>query len=63
MTPLYPAGWFYLKAGDGVLFCMRERVVDPGHNRVICHLLSVTEVLEDVQSVPEDPTNTQQEGG
>lgn len=37
-----------LKAGDGVFSCLAERFVDPGHDGVVGHFLSVTQVLQDV---------------
>lgn len=43
-----------LEAGDGVFSTLPESLVDPGHDGFICHLLSITELLQDVESVPEE---------
>lgn len=43
-----------LEAGDGVFSTLPESLVDPGHDGFICHLLSVTKLLQDVESVPEE---------
>lgn len=42
-----------LEAGDGVLPALPESLVDPGHDGFIRHLLSVAELLQDVEGVPE----------
>lgn len=46
-----------LEAGDGVLSRLAESLVDPGHDGVIRHLLSITQVLQDVEGVPEQRTS------
>lgn len=43
-----------LEAGDGVFSALPESLVDPGHDGFIRHLLSITELLQDVESVPEE---------
>lgn len=42
-----------LEAGDGVLPGLLERLVDPGHDGVVGHLLPVAQLLQDVEGVPE----------
>lgn len=43
-----------LEAGDGVFSSLPESLIDPGHNGVICHFLSVAELFQNVESVPEE---------
>lgn len=50
---------FYLKAGDGAFSSLFEGFIDPHHDGVISYFLSIAEVLQDVQGVPEEDSQFQ----
>lgn len=43
----------HLETGDGVLSRLRQGLVDPAHDGVVGDFLSIAELLQDVQGVPE----------
>lgn len=47
-------GGGHLEAGDGSLVGPCQGGVNPGHDGVISHLLAVTQLLQDVEGVPEE---------
>lgn len=46
--------WAYLEAGDGSFASLNQHFIDPGHDGVVSHFLSITELLQDVQGVSEE---------
>lgn len=53
-TRLGRRGGVHLEAGDGSLVGPFQGGVNPGHDGVISHLLAVTQILQDVEGVPEE---------
>lgn len=51
---------FHLKAGDGAFSRLFQGFVDPRHDGVINYLLSIAQVLQDVQGVPEAEFSSRQ---
>lgn len=52
-------GGGHLEARDGSFVGPCQGGVDPGHDGVISHLLAVTQLLQDVEGVPEEEKKRQ----